>query len=460
MLASEHPDLALFIDHAGWLARTQQLTRLGLLAWLGQRLTEQAAMRVRERLPLDHPTQRNAEEAVIGVLKRRVERRATRSRAEDVPGRLVDWPKTYLDSPGMVTSRYWTREPAYLPDAAVLGALATMASTWIRVLWDEHSADRQQRCDALMAALDGLPPALRVSAAYTQSVEHRLRRIDPPATMKIRASLDFWTSFFGNDDTKILAQVARDLGRDDLVNGNVDTLLELTAALSIARAALAAPSEDQPPTGPWYMRPVAFSTPDRSYADFELHAGDFMARIAKGVPCTPAGAIAVPDALNSVLGAMGYRATGNQPDIVLTFWKQSAPHSFVVALGDAKRNASGSGENYLRDSVEVAATYVVSYGSLIGLGIHGNQGHGFHGGLRPAVTLFCRQGARRVCGVKGTDIAAIASRFRDDNAEPPAFVTFDMEKHFGPTTGEWSSPVLSAWFGRLARMAWNHLTNR
>lgn len=323
---------------------------------------------------------------------------------------------------------------------------------------DERSPERRRRCDALAAAVDQLPPSLRIASIYTPGVEHRLRRADPIGAAKVRANLDFWKSFFGEDDARGLAQVAGDLERSDLESGNIDTLLELTAAVSIARAAVTAPSEDQPPTGPWHFRTSDLvSGRARSYSDFVLQSGDLVARIAKGAPRSPGGAPAGRDTLNDVLEAAGYRATGNQPDIVLTFWRSSAPHRFLVALGDAKRNAAGSGEDYLRRSMEVAATYAVSYGSLLGLTIHGDAGPGFHGGIVPAVTLFCRQGARKVCGEDGADMNAIVRRFRNDDVRLPPFVAFDMERHFPALDEPWSSPALSAWFGRLARQAWRHL---
>ena len=140
MTASIQPDLALFIEHATWLAHVQRLTRLGLIAWLRQRLTVRAAERIRERLPLDHPIQRAAERAVVDVLRKRVERRVPRFRVEDVPSRLVDWPRTYMTTPGVTPSCFWTREPTAVPDSAVLGALATMASTWIQLLVDRSTS--------------------------------------------------------------------------------------------------------------------------------------------------------------------------------------------------------------------------------------------------------------------------------------------------------------------------------
>ncbi len=459
MAALVQPDLALFIEHAGWLARAQGLTRLGLIAWLRQRLTARAADRIREQLPLDHPVQRAAEAAVIGVLRRIIEHRASRSWLQDTPGRLVDWPRTYLNAKGVAPSEFWVREPVLLPDAVVLGALATIASTWMRLLDDEVSPDRRRRYEALAAAIEGLPPLLRRASAYTQGVERRLQRADPAAAAKLRVSLDFWTSFFGDDDARILAQLASNLQRSDLESENVDTLLELTAALSIARAALSAPAADLPPTGPWRFRAAdLLSGRDRSYSDFVLQSGNLVVRIAKGVPRPPTGKPVAADTLNDILKAMGYHARGNQPDIVITFWHQARPSRFLTALGDAKRNASGSGEDYLRESVEVAATYAVSYGFLMGLTIHGSSGPGFHGSLVPAVTLFCRQGARKVVGVDGDDTDAIVRRFRDDAGELPPFVAFDLERHFSAGDGTWASPALSAWFGRLGRQAWQNLS--
>jgi len=106
-----------------------------------------------KRPPLDHPVQRGAEEAVITVLRRRVERRASRTRVEAGRDAVSDGRKTCVKSLVMVPARYWTREPVYLPDAAVLGALGSMASTWIRVLWDEQTRCTTQKTSGFSCLL-------------------------------------------------------------------------------------------------------------------------------------------------------------------------------------------------------------------------------------------------------------------------------------------------------------------
>jgi hypothetical protein len=52
----------------------------------------------------------------------------------------------------------------------------------------------------------------------------------------------------------------------------------------------------------------------------------------------------------------------------------SDPANVVFVLGDAKRNVTGDGETYVRASLEVAATYLMSFGYRMGLRLPGYEG--------------------------------------------------------------------------------------
>jgi hypothetical protein len=74
------------------------------------------------------------------------------------------------------------------------------------------------------------------------------------------------------------------------------------------------------------------------------------------------------------------------------------------------------------------------------------------GDVMPAVTLFCRQGVRKVAGVGGNEQAIIA-RLRAPEALP-AVMALDIDHFFpGTTTYAWNPRILAAWFGRIARQS-------
>jgi hypothetical protein len=139
------------------------------------------------------------------------------------------------------------------------------------------------------------------------------------------------------------------------------------------------------------------------------------------------------------------RSRGRQPDLILAFWLESRPNNVVFVLGDAKRNATGDGEIYLRGALEVAATYLMSFGYRMGLQLPDRQGGPIVTALTPGVTIFCRQNA-------GRDAASAVALFRADRALP-VVMAFDLENHFSAGSRPWHAPVLAAWLGSLGRQA-------
>jgi hypothetical protein len=194
------------------------------------------------------------------------------------------------------------------------------------------------------------------------------------------------------------------------------------------------------------------------YPVIRLKSGELLCEIAKGTPreLAPDGSKRrITDLLidwaNDALATTGRsRSTGQQPDVVLTFWLASWPAHIEFVLADAKRSAEGDGEEYLRDALEVAATYLMSFGYRMGLKLPAPAGGRITSTLTPGVTLFCRQGA----GV--TESKAIEV-LRSDH-EAPVVMAFDPEKHFSLTIDPWHAPVLVAWIGSLGRQAFKVLS--
>lgn len=282
----------------------------------------------------------------------------------------------------------------------------------------------------------------------------RLRRLDERAAEDVGAiedALGFWTRAFGISnaaDSDALAQVGRLL--DDADAQNIDTMMEATVALSIARAAVEAPRPDWPTVFPWTV--LSVDDPRAMYPVIRLRSGDLICEIAKG---TPRGGLIggerekIPDLLSpwadEALPQTGKsRSSGRQPDLVISFWFEGNPSNVVFALGDAKRNATGDGEGYLRAALEVAATYLMSFGHRMGLAVPGREGGSYRTDLMPGVTIFCRQGT-------GRDPKDVIDQLR--NGHPPVVMAFDLEKHMEPTARPWSAPVLGAWLGALGRQA-------
>jgi hypothetical protein len=456
--AAALPDVDLFAEQVGWIApHLPQPNRLGILAWIGRRLHRNAQARFLSHFPIDHPVQRRAERHVIALLRRSWTQPALRYRRLDIPERHVDWPRTYLEATTDPPMHYWLREQTTIPDLGVISALAMLASSFIDLLGlGDATEDRRLRSESLQAAMAGLPHGAVRPAAYSLQHEQRLLRTDGgarEAALAIRECLSFWeSSFGGEDDRSALGALARTLQAGDI--DNRDTLLELSATLSIARAAVEAAPADCSLGEPWRIENLEDRDAKRSPIIL-LRAGRLRCRISKGVPQLDERR--AEDALVAVLAEMGLHSTGNQPDIVLSFWREDGKKEVLTVLGDAKRNEAGSGERYLRAAVETAAAYLMSYGHLMRLRIHPDRKPGFHGPILPAVTLFCRQGVRCVVGNDSRDEEKLVAALRDRSRALPAILAFDLV-HFGCREGEvWRSPALSAWFGRLARQAWETL---
>jgi hypothetical protein len=96
---AESPDIALFLEHAGWLApRLPDSSWLGLLGWVGARLSPEAVDRLRGRLPLETSEQKTAEQAVVQRLQAGLASPQRRTRVSESIERNVDWTRTWAEA--------------------------------------------------------------------------------------------------------------------------------------------------------------------------------------------------------------------------------------------------------------------------------------------------------------------------------------------------------------------------
>jgi len=108
------------------------------------------------------------------------------------------------------------------------------------------------------------------------------------------------------------------------------------------------------------------------------------------------------------------------------------------------------GEDLLRGALEVAATYLMSFGYRMGLQLPDRTGGPIVTDLSPGVTIFCRQNT-------GRDAESAVALLRA-NGTPPVVMAFDLEQHFAYDSRPWHAPVLAAWLGSLGRQAMRLLT--
>lgn len=459
---SPRPDIDLFIEQVGWLgARLRDPSRLGLMSWIGRALRPEVRAELRGFFLTDHPVQIRAEAEMLSLLRRPWQKRAPRYRRLDVPERDVDWVRTHLEELTAPPSRYWSREQVPLLDAGLLGALCTLGQTLLDLgdlgrIGEERRATRAELREAIARVSRVL--GLR-HVPYTSLHEQRLSRIDGDArrsALSIRACLSFWRDTFGADgDMARLRALGERLDEVDLRHGGktLYSLLELSAAISIARAAEeTADAADLPEGVPWEVEDVD-ERDETNVPRIRLRAGALSCTISKKAP--------KGDRIVPLLLQMGLSARGNQPDMVLTFARRSpsGQEDQIVVLADAKRNAEHDGKGYLASSVDAAIVYAVSYGHLMGLRFHPEGRQGIEGDVLPAVTLFCRQGVGRVGGV-GPQAEGIVARLRNPETLP-AIMALDLSHFFHGAEGQaWHSSILSAWFGRVARQASTALRRR
>jgi hypothetical protein len=438
-------EIEVFAEHAAWLAPLlPDPTRRGLATWFAAHVGDEARQRLHSLMPVLHPLHEAAEFGLIGLLGRNLKRPTRRVTRRSYPDRHVDWQATYLESLGGPPHTFVSSQCGAAVDSETVGALTGLARGWALALESFDDKRLQARADRLRCAYERHPLLVRPVPFSTRHVRTlaRLDRSAQAAIDVILKVLGFWNQMFGaSEDRESLLQLARTLQPDHV--SNINTLLEVTARLSIARVATTVRAGGSGPF--WEVTPHSWS---RRRA-IELRASSWRCHISKGLLSDGADT-GVPDGLNESLSAMGLRSVGGQPDIVIKFWHADNPARTLFVLGDAKRNATGSGREYLRESVNVGAAYALSYARALGLHLT-SGGATCSGTLNPMVTLFCAQSVPSVAGSAGSSADQV--RAIRETLRLPAFMAFDLASHFGPTGGDWEAPVLQAWFERISNDA-------
>lgn len=459
------PDVALFVEQASWLARRLgNSTPMGLLSWICSYLQKDVRRRWLQLFPLMHPDQAAAEAALCEVLSMELQRASHSARDVESVDRRVDWTETFARStdPARQPLRYRSLRQVPVRDRRTTAALLGLAQSWCRLLHlaaDVADGPTERgglvlRRRALELALTGHDRRHLGFSNYDVAVATRLKRGSPPE-LRLAVALErvsrLWSVWFvpeTDEDMTVLRTLAGSLRDADA--RNTDTLLEFTCAISLARAAVEAGVDDWPAGAPWRL--VSADPAISSYPRLLLQSGELLCAISKGHPRRPTAVgrpTKVKDATSAWLDAVlpqreQSRSTGNQPDLVLSFWLVGREDDALFVLADAKRNFSGDGETYLRAAVDVAATYLLSYGHCMGLRVS-QDGFAPTTALAPGVTIFCRQGTR-YDEVKAVEVLR--------GADPlPTVFALDVGQHFGLGRAPWSAPALSAWMGNLGKQA-------
>lgn len=444
----------LFMDYASWFGQRIPLgTRGTVLNWVLARLSNDNKEQIRRFFRCDHDEQDEAERALAKFFQseeRPTIHRRDWSTSVDIK-RTTDWGRTYTRSTVPVPSEFSYRKVCEVPDERLLLSLAGLAKRWL-IFLEKLQHTENQYSDRIDRLRNAVPERFLASArhiSFGRVQMRRLRRCDPQTAAKLEPVRRFWSRKFGTDDKQALRNLASEIKRSDIANDN--TLLELVAALSVIRSAVG--GEALAGEREWTIKGVQMNR--EKYPSVVLGSGQLRCEIAKGQPSMLQTEDGKQDRLIEIFRRMGLGSTGQEPDILLRFWHLSNVRKSVFALGDAKRNESHDGDDYMRRAIKgTAAAYMASFGHLAGLRITDRQESAFEQKVEPVVTLFFHQGVDQVAGIPSVDSRQIVDHFNNDETSIPPVVGFDRQ-HMGQTDEESNSQghVLNAWFRRIVRSA-------
>lgn len=466
---SVEDDRELFVAQVGWLIRTENASLAEIVRWICVQLSEQKDADDPEDtrelrrllvtlLRLDSQEQRHAEKCLIKLLGDSFEKHSTRWKQTDVPGRNVDWSETYQRSPNSRPTQFVSRYSDKQPDMELVGALRYQARQWRDFLRSSPIPGHEKRADDLQHALGSHLPSNECSSGpLTPPLLNRLRRHGPSAQEAAEAfSRVFTTRKVTPERTVVILTEAideawneQDAGEKSVWNG----LLEISVLLAITQAA----DQLEQWSSPQIDREGTFQ------ATLEHERAPVALTIRKEAPAT--------DAFTGMRDHMGLteRVTprDSQPDICLTFQHLETEVSISV-LGDSKRNATGTGQNYFRDGLRTATYYLSAFPHALDAEIAGatpwSEGDtkAFAGHIRPTVTLFFRQ------GVESESEGIQALQKPANHSKIPPILACDIEEHFGldnaDSIGEesgvsedWSSRFLKRWLECISDQAIGYL---
>ena len=410
-------------------------------------------------LRLNSQEQRHAEKCLIGLLGDSFQTRSTQWKQTDVPGRNVDWSETYRRSPTSQPTQFVSRYTEKQPDAELMGAIRSQARQWRDLLKSSPIPRHEERAEHLQDALEDYPlPDERFSSPLTPPLLNRLRRHGPKAEEAVDAfSRVFATRKMTPERTVVVLTEAIDEAWDEqdaeaqsVWNG----LLEISVLLAITQIA----DQSEQWMSPQIDREGTFR------ATLQHRTAPVTLTIGKEAPG--------PDVFKEMRYHMGLAGERNlqdsQPDICLTF-RHLETEASISVLGDAKRNATGSGTNYFRDGLRTATYYLSAFPHALGAEVvnaapwSDDDTEAFSGSIRPTVTLFFRQGVEK----KSTGDKAV--RETKQSTIPP-ILACDIGNHFGlddaDSNGErtpnedWRSSFLTQWLECISGQAIEHLAKQ
>jgi hypothetical protein len=231
--------------------------------------------------------------------------------------------------------------------------------------------------------------------------------------------------------------IGRYFSQTKLSAKNTDTLLEVTTAFAIARAAVRAGWE------------LSARHLDERGANKYTYPQLTLKQPESGLGCTVSKTR--PEGLNlrePLAEAMGLTSNGGQPDVVVTF-AVSANARHVSFLCDAKRNNLGTGIPYLAASLDRMLAYIVEYARPLGFTLDGDAEKNDLYADAPLATIFAWQGVNKIAGRPGD---GVAETLDSPITRVPIVMAFDRS-HMAAPDDPAEAWVLKSWFKRLARVA-------
>jgi hypothetical protein len=438
--ADTDQDRALFAHHATWIAAQLSWSPVDLAVAVHQRFDGSSAdawFELARKLGMLSPAQREAEDALADTLgkHRALRRRFSQRTWSHSIDRRVDWPRTLEAADLPIPSRYATAVRVEQPDTELTIELARLARLWSSILVDLDP----KRAARLERAWQGLLPNKHGSgSSLSPRMMARLAHSNARAAAAIARGA--CARYLPVEPAFVKALADYLANSTDLTVKNADTLLEVTSAFAIARAAVHAG---------WELSSVGKLAGEK-YPKLTL------TNPTNGLTCTLSkDKPSVTNLRTPLAEAMGLRTTGGQPDVVVTFGRNDARP--VVYLCDAKRNAYGDGAGYLASSLDRMLAYIVEYGAALDFNL---PNYGLATAQRvdaPLATIFAWKDVEKIAG-RLRKQAQPHNLLESDELVPlvMAFDTRDIEAPSRPDE-PW---VLKSWFHRLARVAEIRLSTR
>lgn len=399
----ERAERHLFVDRVCLLAGACDWSLEEVLSFLS-RFTTDTARSLRLRVPLDFEERKAAEVGLCQLVERVVTRERRTRRRVTRASRGTDWGASAVlqmqGKPGVYVERLRREEL----DTRLYRPLVWLLERWLRQLeLSERDDAHRKRADSLRRALSVLRNRGVASATpWNETAGRKLAHLDAGLARNVSFSLNYMRRIRGEALAKFLRNALLHQGDEPSFkhDTNRSIMLEVTFLISAAQA-----FREQPLFKGATLR--AQVDDNRNLPKIEFEASGWVVRVSKG---RPADTAEVPlfdsdeerptDGLDELLQAAGHESTGLQPDLVVTLWKKDEPNRLWTILGDAKRNAEGSGRSYLAESIRKALVYRHVYGELLVTEGYAGQERALYESPTFPFTLLFQKAVVQCCGVR------------------------------------------------------------